>query len=180
MYDVTFDLHQRVAAVAPIGGVVMASPDDKATWAIDFLPEATPEQRDAAAAVLAAFEPAPPLPPSPLVCALQALAEKRWQVETGGCLVRGLGFRVATDRAAFSAVAELRSSLADAVLPKTVAWKTLDGFRSVTSADVDLIRAAMVAHRQSAFDREAALAAQIAAAPDPEAVDISRGWPPNA
>lgn len=45
-------LHETVAAAAPIYGVKVGKPDDRATWAIDFKDEATPEQRAAAQAAM--------------------------------------------------------------------------------------------------------------------------------
>lgn len=50
-------LDQSISAVAPIYGVSVADETDKATWRIDYAQDATPEQRAAADAVIAAFEP---------------------------------------------------------------------------------------------------------------------------
>jgi hypothetical protein len=49
-------LDSAIQTVAPIIGVSLGRSDDKSTWRIDFAPEATPEQRDAAAAVVAKFD----------------------------------------------------------------------------------------------------------------------------
>ena len=54
---VALDLHTAVAAVCPIVGVSVGKLADKATWRIDFDPAATPAQRAAARAALAAFTP---------------------------------------------------------------------------------------------------------------------------
>jgi hypothetical protein len=51
-------LHERVVGVAPIIGVSIGRRDDKSTWRIDFAPEATQTQRDAAAGVVASFDAA--------------------------------------------------------------------------------------------------------------------------
>lgn len=51
-------LHDTLAAIAPVQGVRIGRPDDKATWSIDFAPEATPEQQAAATTALLAFDPA--------------------------------------------------------------------------------------------------------------------------
>ena len=56
--DVALELHEKVSAAAPISGVSIGKKDDKATWRIDFKPEATPEQRAAAQQVLQEFDPA--------------------------------------------------------------------------------------------------------------------------
>jgi len=50
-------LHEAIAAVCPIVGVSVGDPDDKNTWSIDYAPEATQDEKDAADAVLAAFDP---------------------------------------------------------------------------------------------------------------------------
>lgn len=49
-------LHAAIAAVCPIEGVAIVTPDDKSTWRIDFAPEATDAQREAANRALAAFK----------------------------------------------------------------------------------------------------------------------------
>ena len=48
-------LHAAIEAVAPIDGVSVGSRADKATWRVSFKPEATDEQKAAAASVVAAF-----------------------------------------------------------------------------------------------------------------------------
>lgn len=54
-------LDERIQAVCPIDGVAIGDPADKDTWRVDFKPEATAEQRAAAAAVMAAFDADAPL-----------------------------------------------------------------------------------------------------------------------
>lgn len=51
-------LDEALRDVAPIHGVAIGKPDDKATWRIDFADDATAEDRAAAAALMAAFDPA--------------------------------------------------------------------------------------------------------------------------
>jgi len=50
-------LHAAIEAVAPIDGVSVGSRSDRATWRVSFKPEATDEQKAAAASVVAAFNP---------------------------------------------------------------------------------------------------------------------------
>lgn len=50
-------LHDKIAAVAPIYGVSIGSPTDKSTWRIDYMDEATDAQKEAAQAVVGAFDP---------------------------------------------------------------------------------------------------------------------------
>jgi hypothetical protein len=49
-------LHAAVAAVAPIIGVSIGKPGDRATWRVDFDPSATAAQRTAAQNVINAFD----------------------------------------------------------------------------------------------------------------------------
>ena len=53
-------LHSEVSVVAPIDGVSIGLENDRATWRIDFRPEATDAQRLAANAALAAYDPSAP------------------------------------------------------------------------------------------------------------------------
>lgn len=48
-------LDAAIKAVCPITGVSIGDPEDKATWRIDFLPEASTEQQADAQAVVDAF-----------------------------------------------------------------------------------------------------------------------------
>jgi hypothetical protein len=50
-------LDAAVKAVCPIYGVSVGIVSDKATWRIDFRPEATTQQRAAAQAVVTSFDP---------------------------------------------------------------------------------------------------------------------------
>lgn len=49
------ELDKSIAEVCPIVGVSIGNKDDKSTWRIDFKPEATQPERDAAQAVVDAF-----------------------------------------------------------------------------------------------------------------------------
>lgn len=59
-------LDAAVRAVAPITGVFIGNPDDKATWGARFVDGATKEQQDAAIAIIAAFNPDEPAALAPL------------------------------------------------------------------------------------------------------------------
>ena len=56
MQSLTAALDTALRAVAPIIGISIGRMDDRRTWRIDFAPEATQSQRDAAASVIAAFD----------------------------------------------------------------------------------------------------------------------------
>lgn len=108
---------------------------------------------------------------------LSALAERRRLAEARGTNVAGL--MLATDAAS---QAKLTAAVVACVLDNaySVRWKLADG--SFTLLDhASLIAAAqgVRAHVQACFDREATLAAEIAAALDDAtltAIDIESGW----
>ena len=50
-------LHEQIAAAAPILGVSIGDPADKSTWRIDFAPQATQAQRQAALDAVETFDP---------------------------------------------------------------------------------------------------------------------------
>lgn len=54
-------LFDAVNEVCPVVGASIGRPLDKSTWRIDYDPAATDEQRAAAAAVLASFDPVAPI-----------------------------------------------------------------------------------------------------------------------
>lgn len=56
-------LHAAIEAAAPIDGVSVGLWHDRSTWRISFTEEATEAQRDAAQAVLEAFDPDAPVVP---------------------------------------------------------------------------------------------------------------------
>jgi hypothetical protein len=64
-------LDRAIRAVAPIEGVSVGAPEDKQSWRIDFAAQATEDERAAAEAVVAGFDPGlPEIPQS--VTPLQA------------------------------------------------------------------------------------------------------------
>ncbi len=109
---------------------------------------------------------------------LAALAERRWQAETAGITVAGIP--VSTDR-------ESQGLITGAALAATldgdyaVTWKTPGGaFVTLTAPQILAVAQGVRAHVQACFDREAVLAAVIAAAADLaalDAVDIESEWP---
>lgn len=85
--------------------------------------------------------------------------------------------RIATDDTAQSRLtgAALTASLDPAY---ELTWKGMDGaFVTLSAAEIMAVAAAVRAHVQACFDREAALVAEISTSLDPLSVDIDTGWP---
>lgn len=109
---------------------------------------------------------------------LAALAERRWQAETGGTLVGGMP--VKTDA---SSTAKITAAYVQASANPNFAvnWKVDTAmFVTLDAATVIAIGDAVTAHVQACFDNEMALATAIMLAPDVaalDAIDIETGWP---
>jgi hypothetical protein len=56
-------LHEQIAAVAPMRGLVIGNEADKATWVVDFDPLATTAEKNAARAIINAADPNADVPP---------------------------------------------------------------------------------------------------------------------
>lgn len=54
---ISTSLHEAISAICPIDGVSIGDPSNKATWRIDFAAAATAQQRAAATAIIASFNP---------------------------------------------------------------------------------------------------------------------------
>lgn len=127
------------------------------------------------------LDPLPPPPPTNLA-ALKverkaALAERRWQAETGGAVVAGIP--VATDVRSQSVITG--ASVA-AMLDEnySVQWKTSAGFVTLNREMVIGLAQGVRQHVQACFDREAELVEAIEAATTTTAlaeIDINTGWP---
>lgn len=61
------NLHEAVSAVCPVDGVSVGRWTDRASWRVDFAPGTTQAQKDAAARVLATFDPSDMPPDAPAV-----------------------------------------------------------------------------------------------------------------
>jgi hypothetical protein len=83
-------LHDRLQLVCPIVGVSVGKLADKATWRIDFAPEATAEQRTAAQAALQAFDPdAPAMPASVKMWQAKAALAAAGKLDAANAAVTG-------------------------------------------------------------------------------------------
>lgn len=108
---------------------------------------------------------------------LIALANKRWQVETGGVVFGGM--TISTDRDTQSIVDRSVAAFADGDITGTIDFKTAAGFVQIEEATMRAVKAAGAQHIQACFTREKELTAAISAAATHaalDAVDINSGW----
>lgn len=108
---------------------------------------------------------------------LVALAQHRYNVETGGMTVNGM--KVATDDRSKSLI-NGAFNLCQAVPTTTVQWKTPEGFIPLTAAQVTAIAVAMGQFVQACFAAEAVHITTInalATAQEVLSYDITTGWP---
>ena len=145
--------HEAVSRVCPVHGVSLGRSDDKTTWRIDFRDDATEEQKTAAAAVLAAIDPAKETLRS-------CLAVKAWAVETGG-IERMLGdvrVTIPTDDRAKTLLMGAAIGLADdAKAPFISPSATV----FLTGVQFKQVYAAVAQHVQAVFAVRADLLARI-------------------
>jgi hypothetical protein len=118
--------------------------------------------------------PAPPTLAERKEKRLKELASRRFSHETKGINREGVRFQ--TDRTSRSNLQSLFNA-ADVAANKEFRWKAQDGWVTLNKAKVRQALAAVVDHVQACFDREEELAALIEASDNPEAVDITSGWP---
>lgn len=110
------------------------------------------------------------------------VADKRWQVETGGAIIDGNSF--ATDRESqtkYTAVA-VAISQADP-LTWYINWKTSDGsFLTLNAQQMMTIINMVLSHVQNSFNKEKDFISTIDSCSTVEevlAIDINQGWPSN-
>lgn len=109
---------------------------------------------------------------------LAALAERRWQAETGGMVIGGVPIKTDRESTGTITAAYVQASGNPAM---TVRWKVDTGvFVTLDAATIIAIGDAVTAHVQACFDNEDVLTTAILAAEDQtalDAVDIEAGWP---
>ena len=123
----------------------------------------------------------PPPPPTPLAdlkaAKLAALGAQRWQA-TQTVTYDGVVTQADGAMAAVTAAVVLRQTTG---ATDPITWKLADGeLRSWGTPELVAFGAAVGAHIQACFDREAALTVQVQAALDAaalDAIDITAGWP---
>lgn len=158
------------AILATFNGAELSIPDDMANRHRRELAE-----WEAAGNVIQPL-PAPTLADKK-TAAIAALAQKRWQIETGGIVVGGAP--IATDR---GSQALINGAYQGALRhPSTVIdFKGVGGWVTLDAATMIAIGDAVFFHVQACFAREKILAEEVAAAVDRpalDAIDIDVGWP---
>lgn len=112
---------------------------------------------------------------------LELLADKRWSVETAGCLVGGMA--AATDDRSKIMIEGARTAASANPSYAISNFKVAPGsFITLTAPQILAVSDAVRAHVQACFDNEAVISSQIAAAATNaavDAVDITAGWPAN-
>jgi hypothetical protein len=111
----------------------------------------------------------------------EQISAQREAVESSGVQYNGHTFR--SDEGGRQSIAETlayaRDYNAENADTFSAEWKTIDGFLTVTEADLKAVRDLMAAQRQQAFVREAELTVQVDAATTADELlplDIDSGW----
>lgn len=81
------DLHDALAAVAPISGVSIGAVDDKSTWRVDYLQGATSKQKAAAKSIIQGFDAEPGIA-DPIADAKADIADMIAKGDTSGAIER--------------------------------------------------------------------------------------------
>lgn len=113
-----------------------------------------------------------------------ALAQRRWEVETGGLMLGGVIVR--TDRESQALIAGKQLYLDKVPAATEVRWKAESGWVIIPRAQFEQVAIAVAEHVQACFDREGELAAEIDAIPEDDeaaawmaldAIDVQAFWP---
>lgn len=106
------------------------------------------------------------------------LADKRWQVETGGIVVAGI--HAATDRESQAQLNNVYVSLKAGLIINTP-WKDADGcFKVMTLSDIEPVAHAVASHVSACFSAEQSHSDTISSLlnqADIDSYDIDSGWP---
>lgn len=95
----------------------------------------------------------------------EALREYRWQVETGGIEVGGVG-TVPTSRDSQSQINNAISSLSLGAISAPVAWSMGGAWVDLTAEQITVVGAAVATHVQACFDAQRAVEGQMDALDD--------------
>lgn len=109
---------------------------------------------------------------------LAALADRRWQAETGGLSFESM--RIPTDRETQARIDQIVKAYADGDISGPIKFKMSFGFVDLTESHLRAIKRAGAVHIQDCFAKEAYVSGLIVAAQshaDLDAVDFDHGWP---
>jgi len=107
------------------------------------------------------------------------LADKRWQVEVGGCLLNDAALW--TDRETQAKVAAIVAGLGAGTINAPIPFKAPGGFAMLSEPEIVAVATAIAGHVQAAFAIEAELSAAIAAGAITSVSEIDAAdWPANA
>jgi hypothetical protein len=116
-------------------------------------------------APLPAPEPAPDWP--------ALIAERRYRAETAGIVVNGMSIDTSRDSQSLITGAALQATIDSTY---TCRWKTASGFVDLSAAQILALAAAVRAHVQACFDREAELLGEVEAGTFTADL-LEQGWP---
>ncbi|GJA54981.1 hypothetical protein KAM348_24040 [Aeromonas caviae] len=121
----------------------------------------------------------PPQPVRTVTSLLAEIADKRWEVETGGITVAAS--QIKTDRESQSQLNIAYTSLKSGLIADT-RWKDADGlFTNVTLAELEPIAKAVATHVRACFAAEEShndAITLLKTQAELDAYDINAGWPP--
>ena len=106
---------------------------------------------------------------------VSALADIRWQHETGGLILPD-GTEVRTDRETRASITEAINSLNAGLMTEPVTWKMADGWSDLTGDTLAGIAAAVGAHVKTSFAAERVVSDQIAALSDVARFDLQAAF----
>lgn len=118
-------------------------------------------------------------PPSAAVLAAYT-ADKRYQVETGGISVEGVG-RVGTDRSSYAKLMAEMAAISSGLRAKPAPWKLADGtFALLSNDDMRAVIVAVRQHVAQSFLTESEILEGIASGSVTSVDQIKAAdWPPN-
>ena len=123
-------LHDIIAKVCPIGGVVIGVVDDKSTWAIRYSETASDHQRASAQAIIDAYDPKAETVPASV---------KMWQAKAAMALVGKLDAANAAIAASKSVPLQLAWEYATDISRTSVSVSAIGKVLGMSDADIDAL-----------------------------------------
>ncbi|CUH68703.1 hypothetical protein TG4357_03747 [Thalassovita gelatinovora] len=105
-----------------------------------------------------------------------ALADLRWQRETGGLDIAG-GARIVTTRESQAQIASTVQSISAGLISEPIDWKLASGWQQLSAAEILSIAGAVADHVKRCFAAEKAISVQMDATPgDLSGFDIAAAF----